>query len=153
LIQTLIKVARGASLGLLLLNSLGAQALPKVEVYKTKTCGCCGKWVEHLRANSFNVEVKDVPSTAEYRQKYGVPDQLASCHTAVVGQYTVEGHVPAADIRKMLKERPKGSGIAVPGMPMGSPGMEQGGRKDAYSVVLFDRKGNTSDYTRYPAGK
>ena len=117
-------------------------------VYKTKTCGCCGKWVEHLRANGFAVTVNDVPSTAEYRAKYGVPDALASCHTAVVGGYTVEGHIPAADIHRLLKERPKGKGIAVPGMPMGSPGME-GPHRQAYSVLLFQPDGLTTVFAKH----
>ena len=117
-------------------------------VYKTRTCGCCGKWVEHLRANGFDVTVNDVPSTAEYRKKYGVPDALASCHTAVVNGYTVEGHIPAADIHRLLKQRPKGKGIAVPGMPMGSPGME-GPRRQAYSVLLFQADGSTSVFEKH----
>lgn len=125
-------------------------APPAIQVYKTKTCGCCGKWVEHLKANGFNATVTDVPSTAEYRQKYGVPDQLASCHTAVVNGYTVEGHVPAADIHKLLKSRPAAKGIAVPAMPIGSPGMEQGDRRAPYSVLLFDAKGKISEFTKYP---
>jgi hypothetical protein len=124
-------------------------AAPQVNVYKTRTCGCCAKWVEHLKASGFSPQVTDVPSTAEYRRQYGVPDQLQSCHTATVGGYTIEGHVPAADIHRLLKQRPKGKGLAVPGMPMGSPGME-GARRDAYSVFLFDSDGRTSVFQKYP---
>ena len=124
-------------------------APPEVNVYKTRTCGCCSKWVDHLKANGFTVNVQDVPSTAEYRKKYGVPDRLLSCHTAVTGGYTVEGHVPAADIHRMLKQRPKGKGLAVPGRPMGSPGME-GARRDAYAVLLFQPDGSTSVFQKYP---
>jgi hypothetical protein len=128
---------------------LARAAGPQVEVYKTRTCGCCAKWVDHLRANGFTATVTDVPSTAEYRKKYGVPDQLLSCHTAVVGGYTVEGHVPAADIHRMLKMKPKAKGLAVPGMPLGSPGMEAA-RRDAYSVLLFKADGTTSVFQKYP---
>src|SRR6266403_1297018 len=85
---------------------------PKVTVYKTVTCGCCGKWVEHLKTNGFDVTVQDVPSTADYRQKYGVPEKLASCHTAVVNGYAIEGHVPASDITRLLKTAPKAKGLA-----------------------------------------
>src|SRR5438270_5066107 len=102
----------------------------KIDVFKTATCGCCGKWVEHLKTNGFDVTVQDVPSTAEYRQKYGVPERLASCHTAVVNGYAIEGHVPASDIKRLLKDAPKAQGLAAPGMPAGSPGME-GARSDA----------------------
>jgi hypothetical protein len=124
-------------------------AAPQVQVYKTRTCGCCSKWVDHLKANGFATTVTDVPSTAEYRKKYGVPDQLVSCHTAVVNGYTVEGHVPAADIHRMLKQRPKAKGLAVPGMPLGSPGMEAD-RKQPYSVLLFQPNGTTSVFQKYP---
>ena len=124
-------------------------AEPQVTVYKTRTCGCCGKWVEHLKANGFAPNVVDVPSTAEYRQRYGVPEQLASCHTATVGGYTVEGHVPAADIHRLLQKKPKAKGLTVPGMPMGSPGME-GSRRDAYSVLLIGADGRTSVFKQYP---
>jgi hypothetical protein len=122
-----------------------------IAVYKTKTCGCCAKWVEHLKANGFTPKVTEVDSTAEYRKKFGVPDNLQSCHTAVVKGYTVEGHVPAADIQRLLKESRKIKGLAVPGMPLGSPGMEQGPRRNAYSVVAFDEAGGTSEFNKYPA--
>jgi hypothetical protein len=101
-----------------------------------------------LKANGFTPTVTDVPSTAEYRKKYGVPEQLMSCHTAVVNGYTVEGHVPAPDIHRMLKQKPKAKGLAVPGMPLGSPGMEAA-RRDAYSVLLFNPDGTTSVFQRY----
>src|SRR4051812_23323380 len=122
-----------------------------VHVYKTSTCGCCGKWVEHMRANGFKVEVTDVEDTAEYRRKFGVPEQLQSCHTATVGGYALEGHVPAADVQRLLKTRPKAKGLAAPGMPMGSPGMENGTSRQAYSVVLFDEAGVNSVFSRDPA--
>lgn len=135
---------------LALLLSAGLQAAePEMTVFKTKTCGCCGKWVEHIRASGFKVTVKEVASTADYQKQYGVPERLQSCHTAIVGGYTIEGHVPAADIQRLLKERPKAKGLAVPGMPAGSPGME-GARSDAYSVVKFDAAGAASVYRKYP---
>ena len=139
--------------GLLALPTLVSLALyaadPEITVYKTATCGCCSKWVDHLKANGFQVIVNEVPSTTEYRRKYGVPDSLASCHTAVVEGYAIEGHVPAAEIHRLLKERPNAKGLAVPGMPMGSPGMEAS-RKDRFSVLLFDAQGRTTVYQEYP---
>ena len=124
-------------------------AVPTIQVFKTPTCGCCGNWVKHLRANGFEVTVKDVPDTGEYRRKYGVPEKLLSCHTGVVEGYALEGHVPAAEIHRLLQERPRAKGLAVPGMPMGSPGME-GSVSQAYSVILFDSEGRTSVYRSYP---
>ena len=125
-------------------------AEPAMTVYKTKTCGCCGKWVEHMRTNGFTVNVKEVESMDETHRQFGVPDKLVSCHTGIIAGYAVEGHVPAAEVRRMLKEKPKAKGLAVPGMPMGSPGMEQGPRKDTYFVLLFDEKGETKEYQKYP---
>ncbi len=122
-----------------------------VVVYKTPTCGCCSNWVAHLKANGFQVQANDV-SDAQVRAvgaSAGVTDDLASCHTAKVGGYTVEGHVPAADIQRMLKEKPAIAGIAAPGMPMGSPGMEQGGRKEAYDVIAFTKDGKRSVFAKH----
>src|SRR5262245_36105204 len=127
---------KSALFSALLLSSQLCSA-QSIEIFKTSTCGCCSKWVEHLKANGFNPIVTDVPSTAEYRKKFNVPDRLQSCHTARVSGYAIEGHVPAADIQRLLKERQKVIGLAVPGMPIGSPGMEQGARRDAYSVIAF----------------
>lgn len=126
-------------------------ASPELTVYKTPTCGCCGKWAEHMKANGFKVEVAEVKSTAPYRERYGVPDKLTSCHTAAVNGYVVEGHVPADDVKRLLKEKPNVAGIAVPGMPIGSPGMEQGTGRQAYSVVAFDKQGNITEFQRYEA--
>jgi hypothetical protein len=126
-------------------------ASTSVVVYKTPTCGCCSNWVAHLKANGFQVEANDV-SDAQVRAvgaSAGVTDDLASCHTAKVGGYTVEGHVPAADIQRMLKEKPAIAGIAAPGMPMGSPGMEQGGRKEAYDVIAFTKDGKRSVFAKH----
>jgi hypothetical protein len=137
--------------GALLLSSSLLAAAPEVSVFKTRTCGCCSKWVDHMKENGFNVKVTDVPSTTEYRQKYGVPERLLSCHTAVVNGYAIEGHVPAADVQRLLQTRAKGKGLAVPGMPIGSPGMEQGPRRAAYSVLLFQADGSASEFQKYAA--
>ncbi len=141
-------IRREFVLAMLLATGLAA-APPEMTVFKTKTCGCCAKWVEHMRANGFKVIVNEVESTAPYRNKYGVPERLQSCHTAIVRGYTLEGHVPAADVHRLLKEMPTAKGLAVPGMPMGSPGME-GPRSDAYSVLLFGVDGRVTVYRKYP---
>jgi hypothetical protein len=104
-----------------------------------------------MKENGFQVTVTEVASTADYRRKFGVPESLASCHTAVVNGYTLEGHVPAADVQRLLETRPKAKGLAVPGMPLGSPGMEQGPKHQAYSVILFDEKGSVSEFNKYAA--
>ena len=139
--------------GLSLAAFTASGAEPEMQVYKTATCGCCGKWVDHLRANGFKVTVTEVSSVAEYRTKLGVPNNLASCHTGVVNGYAVEGHVPAREIKKMLEEKPKAVGLAVPGMPVGSPGMAMGYRVDPYDVLLFDKAGSTTIYGKYEASK
>jgi hypothetical protein len=114
-------------------------------VYKTPTCGCCRAWVDHVREAGFEVEVRDMPDVQPVKQEHGLPGHLASCHTAIVDGYVVEGHAPADVIRRMLAERPQIAGIAVPGMPVGSPGMEvPGGRKDPYDVIAFTRDGKVS---------
>ena len=101
----------------------------EIEVYKSATCGCCKEWVKHLQANGFSVKAHDVADITAQKTANGVPAKLASCHTAKVDGYVIEGHVPASDIKRLLKERPAVSGLAVPGMPVGSPGMEQGARE------------------------
>ena len=122
----------------------------RVIVYKDPTCGCCGKWAEHLRANDFAVEVQEVNDTADNSRRLGVPSKLRGCHTAVVEGYAIEGHVPAVDIHRLLRERPEAKGLSVPGMPVGSPGME-GGQRQAYSVLLFGADGKTSVFQHHPA--
>lgn len=128
--------------------SLPAAAGTPMHVYKVRGCQCCEKWTAHLRADGFDVDVEEVNNTAEYRQKYGIPDSLKSCHTAVVGGYAIEGHVPAQDIQRLLREHPIAKGLAVRGMPVGSPGME-GSPPEAYNVVLVD-KNQLSVFQRYP---
>lgn len=119
----------------------GAATGPVVEVWKSPTCSCCSKWVEHLKANGFQVEVHNEGQMNPLKAKLGIPQGLASCHTARVDGYLLEGHVPASDIKRLLAERPTGRGIAVPDMPIGSPGMEQGDQQDPFDVVLFGDNG------------
>ena len=123
-------------------------AVPVIEVYKSPTCGCCGKWAEHLRKDGFVVNVHDIPDIDAFRAKAGVRTALAACHTALVGGYVVEGHVPAADIRKLLTERPKALGLAVPGMPAISPGMDAP-HGPGYDVLLFQANGSPRVYHAY----
>ena len=127
-----------------------ATAAPLVEVWKSPSCGCCKDWVAHMQANGFGVEVHDSGNVAA-RARLGVDARFGSCHTAVVAGYAIEGHVPASDIRRLLKERPVAVGLAVPGMPIGTPGMdgpEYKGRKDPYDVLLLQANGTASVYRR-----
>ena len=119
----------------------GAQRAPEVKVYKSPACGCCGGWVSHMRANGFRVVTTDVADVMPIKRSSGVPDALASCHTALVGGYAIEGHVPAADVWRLLRERPKVKGLAVPGMVVGSPGMEQGPAQP-FATIAFDERGS-----------
>jgi hypothetical protein len=118
--------------------STPAAAGPVVMMYKTPTCGCCGLWADHMRENGFTVQEVIRADLAPIRKQYGVPGNMISCHTAVVDGYALEGHVPADVVARMLRERPAVAGIAVPGMPLGSPGMEQLGRWEPYEVFTFD---------------
>lgn len=147
---------RRSFLGTLLAAALpaiaGAAKAPLITVYKTPTCGCCHDWVAHLQQNGFEVVAHDVPDTSPYRKKFGVPNELGSCHTGVIDGYALEGHVPAADIKRLLAEKPKARGLSVPGMVVGSPGMETDGtRRDAFDVLLFDDAGGRKVYKRYAA--
>lgn len=125
-----------------------AASVPVVEVYKSAGCGCCKGWIDHLKANGFAVDAKDVGDPGAYRQKFGIPNDLGSCHTGFVQGYAVEGHVPAADIKRLLAEKPRAKGLAVPSMPLGSPGME-GPRKSPYDVFLVMADGSISVYQHY----
>lgn len=129
-----------------LLSAAAAQRpAATIEVYKSPTCGCCSKWVEHLRAQGFVVNATNMDDMAAVKAKHGVPAGMQSCHTGVVDGYVLEGHVPAADVQRLLKERPAIAGIAVPGMPVGSPGMEVDGVKaQPFDVMAFDKHGETS---------
>ncbi len=127
---------------------LASTAAPPVVVWKSPTCGCCTKWVEHMEANGFKISVRDQGNAAA-RKNAGIPLALGSCHTALVGGYAIEGHVPAADVRRLLKDKPDAIGLAVPGMPVGSPGMEQGGRRDRYDVLLVTRDGKARIFSTH----
>jgi hypothetical protein len=146
-----------AALGAVLLPAAWANpaAAPLVEVWKSPTCGCCVDWIKYLQAKGFQVKVNDVGFTPAVRAKLGIDDRYGSCHTALVGGYAIEGHVPVREIRRLLHERPKAIGLAVPGMPIGSPGMdgpEYNGRLDAYDVLLLDKNGTASVYAHYKRG-
>ena len=151
----LVLTALGAAtLGYSKLGS--ASSLDKVvTVWKTPSCGCCKDWVIHLRKEGFHVVTNDVSDTAPVRQKLGLPAQFGSCHTAQVGGYVIEGHVPAREIRRLLREKPVAIGLAVPGMPVGSPGMEMPGEmmgvRDAFDVVLVTPDGRSRVYESYAA--
>jgi hypothetical protein len=121
----------------------GTAAENTVEVWKTATCGCCKLWVDHMRAAGFRVTALDVPDVGPFKRKLGIPPPLESCHTGVVAGYAIEGHIPADVIRQMLKQKPKIAGLAVPNMPIGSPGME-GGRPEKYDILSFDKSGKTA---------
>ena len=118
-------------------------------VTRTAYCGCCKHWVEHMKKAGFKVEVREVEDVAPTRARLGVPDALRSCHTSEIGGYAIEGHVPAADVKRLLAAKPKAAGIAVPGMVVGSPGMEQGGQKQPYEVLLFDKAGKTKVFASH----
>lgn len=120
-----------------------------LEVYKSPTCGCCGAWVEHMEANGYAVNVHEQQNLQSIKEKAGILPGTGSCHTAFIDGYAIEGHVPAADVDRLLEERPEGKGLTVPGMPVGSPGMEMGDRKDAYDVLLFDENG-TEVFSHHP---
>ncbi|MBZ0105470.1 MAG: DUF411 domain-containing protein [Sulfuricella denitrificans] len=128
-------------------NALAAQ-FPAVDVYKSPYCGCCGKWVEHLRQNGFEVRTHNVADVQAERSRLGMPDRLAACHTAKIGKYVVEGHVPAQDIKHMLAAKPQALGLAVPSMPPGSPGME-GVRAIPYDTLLVQSDGTTRVFARH----
>ena len=129
--------------------ALAAQKPVTVEVFKTSTCGCCALWVEHLEDQGFTTRVTDVDDLSAIKKKHGVPSRAASCHTAVVGGYVLEGHVPAAEVQRLLKERPAVAGLAVPGMPLGSPGMDFGNTKQPYDVLAFDKAGQLKVFASY----
>lgn len=125
-----------------------AEELPAMTVWKSPWCGCCGNWVEHMRAAGFEVRVEEVEDLEAVKRLAAVPDDLQSCHTARVDGYTVEGHVPASDIVRLLEERPDVLGLVVPGMPSGSPGMENGDR-DPYDVLMLKRDGESEVFSSH----
>ena len=120
-----------------------------IVVYRSPSCNCCGKWLEHLKKNNFNVKDIITDDVQSVKNKYGVLAEMTSCHTAIIDGYVVEGHVPSDDIKNLLKTKPKIVGISVPGMPKGTPGMEMGGKKDAYDVMSFDKENNYKVFNSY----
>jgi len=136
-------------IGSLAQASWAAPETPVIDVYKSPTCGCCNKWIDHLKANGFGVRSYDTDNVAQHKARLGVPPGYGSCHTAEVDGYVIEGHVPAREIKRLLKERPRARGLVVPAMPVGSPGMEADGRKDPYKVFLVNRTGSTRTYVQY----
>lgn len=151
----LVRLASVAFLASLVSAAAPDRSLPSgvkpvhVVVYKDPACGCCKSWVEHLRQHGFDVAVRDTSDVSGAKRTGRVPERLVSCHTAFVNGYVIEGHVPAADIQRMLRDKPKIAGLAVPGMPAGSPGMEMGGRVDRYQVIAYTRDGRTSVYASH----
>jgi hypothetical protein len=142
--------ASGIAYGVAAQQKAAAAALPKVTVYKTSSCGCCRLWVDHLKKSGFDVQAMDV-SSEEVRavsKAAGLKDEDVSCHTAKIGNYTVEGHVPADDIKRLLKEKPAIAGLSAPGMPQGSPGMEQG-TKEPYDVIAFTKDGRSTVFAKH----
>ena len=145
LLTTLLATAFAAPL---IAGAATTTATPVVDVYKSASCGCCTAWIEHLQKNGFTVRAHDVADAPAYRAKFGIPDELGSCHTGMVDGYALEGHVPAREIKRLLAQRTKAVGLAVPGMPHGSPGMETG-RSDPYDVVLVQANGRHLVYQHY----
>ena len=149
--RTFLQAAAASASGLLALPSLleATAAGTPITVYKTPTCGCCKEWVLHLKKNGFSPTTHDLNDLSETKDMLGVPDALRSCHTAVIGRYVIEGHVPADLIKKVVAEKPVNVlGLAVPGMPASSPGMEVPGRKDPYDVIAFTRDGKRTIYAK-----
>jgi hypothetical protein len=144
-----VLTALAAAAAAVSLPVVAKEALPPVQVFKNPSCGCCGAWVERMLAAGFSVNVTEVDDTSVARRKYGLPDRFGSCHTAVVGGYVVEGHVPANDVKKLLAMKPVAVGLAVPGMPVGSPGMEMGSRRDPYQVLLVAKDGRERVFSAY----
>ena len=118
-------------------------------VYRSPTCGCCAGWTEHMEAEGFQISHQVVEDIAAVKQQHGIPEQLLSCHTTLVGGYIIEGHVPTDAVQRLLSERPDVAGIAVPRMPLGTPGMETNGIQESYTVFAFDGKGQTNVFAEY----
>ena len=135
----------------LLFGSPAFAANPTIEVWKSTTCECCGNWVKHLEANGFDVKVNsaDTSMLDRVRKGAGISDKLAACHTAKIGGYSIEGHVPSTDIKRLMDEKPDAIGLTVPGMPIGSPGMEQGTEFDKYNVLLIKKDGTTEVFASH----
>jgi hypothetical protein len=140
----------GALAAIVALPTLAIQPSTVIQVFKSATCGCCGKWANNMRAAGFTMQVTDVADTGAARKRLGMADRFASCHTATVGGYAIEGHVPAAEVKRLLDMKAKAIGLAVPGMPPSAPGMDVRGRADPYQVLLIDVSGQSSVFASYP---
>lgn len=157
--RSFLQASAFAALGVFGARALGAQqrsapqqALPAMTIYKSASCGCCSQWVDHVKGAGFSVREVNTDDLNTVKREMGIPPRLASCHTVVVGSYVVEGHVPADDVKRLLRDRPAGvRGIAVPGMPIGSPGMEQGppSQYQRYQVLAFTAAGATSVFATH----
>jgi hypothetical protein len=143
-----ILAATGGAAALGVLGVAQAQRATRVEVYKNPSCGCCTEWAKHMRANGFEVRTHEVSDIDPIRRRLGMPQDLVSCHTAIVEGYAIEGHVPAAEVKRMLKERPQAIGLAVPGMPQDAPGMDLN-KGEPYDVLLVARDGRYKVYQHY----
>jgi len=130
-------------------TALAGGAAQSIHVYKSPTCGCCEDWIDHLEENGFEVKATNSNNMGKIKAEAGLIPGLGSCHTAYVDDYVIEGHVPADDIKRLLSEAPQATGLSVPGMPAGSPGMEMGNRKDPYQVILFNNLGQTRVFAEY----
>ena len=139
----------GTTLALTSLGSFAAEQFSTIKVFKSPNCGCCSAWIKHLEGSGFVVESQNVTDINSYKTKANLPSGLTACHTAFVDGYAIEGHVPASDIRRMLTQKPEIRGLAVPGMPMGSPGMDYGDRKDAYQTISYTKDGKTSVFASH----
>lgn len=126
-----------------------AANLPEATVYRDPACTCCGGWMKHMQAQGFTVKNVPTADMMTFKHEQGVTDNLASCHTAIIDGYVVEGHVPGDDIKQLLAQKPNVKGIAVPGMPVGTPGMEMGNKKDSYAVISFDKQGQTKVFKQH----
>lgn len=139
-----------ATLGLTLAACSTAAQSAVVTVFKNPACGCCQAWVDHLKAKGLKVEVKELQDVTPVARRLGVPDELRSCHTAQIGEQFIEGHVPAEEVRRMVQQQPQAKGLAVPGMPVGSPGMEQGGQGEPFSTMIVNREGAVRVFAEHP---
>ncbi|MBD1919257.1 MULTISPECIES: DUF411 domain-containing protein [Cyanophyceae] len=149
LIAKLLAVGMMVAIALLGSPIAQAQAATELTVYRSPSCNCCGHWVDHMQAAGFTVESVVTDDMDAIKDQYGVPEALASCHTALIEGYVIEGHVPASDVQRLLSEQPDVLGIAAPGMPVGSPGMETGDRVDPYTVVSFAANGDTATFAEH----
>ncbi len=133
----------------LVANTTQSSPAPELTVFRSPTCNCCGKWIDHMEAAGFQIKDEVTEDMDAIKQQYGVPDSLSSCHTGIINGYVVEGHVPAEDVQRLLAEQPNVAGIAAPGMPMGSPGMDSGDTVEPYTVFSFTEDGNTAPFAEH----